>query len=137
MSGGLASTAVQPGGETRMHERRNLGMVRAAGLGMIAVGGLFLAQGRFVGAQGRQGANAGGQDAEMLIAHGLEMAIESSTLQGLAMQAGGSAGTLGSGGSATGGSRSGTSGSGASGGAGGTSGTAGTGTSGTGTSGAT
>lgn len=40
--------------------------------------------------------NPGGQDAQMLVAHGLAMAIEGSTLQGIAMQSGGQGGAAGS-----------------------------------------
>src|SRR4051794_28815526 len=78
ISRGLGQMSVQPRGETRMHKRRKIGMIRAAGLGTLAIGGLFLAQGRIVSAQGNAG---GGQDSQLLIAHGLSMAIEGSNLQ--------------------------------------------------------
>jgi len=85
-----------------MRHRSKIGMARAAGLGALATFGLLLSLAGPAEAQDRVGnagdttrgarpgtqvGNAGlGQDTEMLIIHGLEMAIEGSTLQALASQ---------------------------------------------------
>src|SRR4051794_20726258 len=73
-------------------------------LGMCAVAvlsGVLLAQGQNPDPQGPNGAggregNVGDREAQVMIAHGLAMAIEGSTLQGIAMQsAGGNFGAVG------------------------------------------
>src|SRR4051794_8401127 len=80
-------------------------IVGGAGLCAIALSGVLLAQGQNSDQQNQRGAggreagregHSGGHDAQMLIAHGLAMAIEGSTLQGIAMQSGGSMGAIGS-----------------------------------------
>ena len=104
-----------------MRERK-IGSVGATSLRTLVLSGLLLSQGRFAEAQqapsnagdapvvprssaiqGRDAnpiANAAGnvggdQDLRLLIAHGLEMAIEGSALQGLAMQPGLPSGAMG------------------------------------------
>ena len=68
------------------------GSKRCAGLGALALCGLLLAQpGQDASGQGRaggarEGEVGGGQDKQMLVAHGLAMAIEGSTLQALAAE---------------------------------------------------
>jgi hypothetical protein len=94
-----------------MRRAGKIGMVGAAGFNALVVGSMLLAQGRPAEAQ-RVGSESAGdapvvprtsaiagpgdklaadsmQESRMLLAHGLEMTIEGSTLQGMAMRAAG------------------------------------------------
>lgn len=103
-----------------MQFHRESWIAGCAGLGALALCGLLLAQpGQDASGQGRaggarEGEVGGGQDKQMLVAHGLAMAIEGSTLQALAAELGGRTAGLGTtGGGGLGAGRSGVEGLGA------------------------
>src|SRR4051812_8787299 len=84
----------QERGRTQMRNRSKGWIAGGAGLCALALSGVLLAQAQNSDQQNQRGggnreggreAGQGGQDTQLLIAHGLAMAIEGSTLQGIAM----------------------------------------------------
>jgi hypothetical protein len=86
-------------GVTSMQHRPKTWIVGVAVVSAIALCNLLSAQDQGTpqrkAEDGGRAAGPAGQDTRLLIAHGLAMAIEGSTLQGLALQGGGSMGSAG------------------------------------------